>query len=521
MPGRVILAVLSGLLLSLAFEPVAWPVVLPVAVAGYVLALRGLRPRRALLPGAGFGLAFFLAHIWWLVDSIGTVAWLLLSGIEGAFYAALAPVAVVLLRLPWWPLWLSAAWVAAEGLRTEWPWSGMPWGRLSFAAVDTPLAASIAYLGSAGLSFVLALLGCLLAAGVTASGLRGRLVPLGAALVLAVVASLPTWLPWRLSTTGSATVAVVQGGVPGAGNDVLFDPVGLTDNHVRATEELAGDVDAGELPRPDLVIWPENSTARDPFASAEVNAGIERAVAAIGVPVLVGGLVDGGPDHVYNQGIVWDPETGPGERYSKRHPVAFGEYIPGRGVVEALGLEDFSQLSRIPRDMLAGERSEPLQVAGVAIADAICFDIGFDDGLYAQQREGAELMVVQTSNASYIFTDQVDQQFAITRLRAIESGRWLAVASTNGLSGVISPDGEVVATAERLGSAALVEEVQLAQGLTPGVWMGAWPSRLFAVSTLLGLLMGILTYRRGAGWPHRTPGGRAASSSPALERQSA
>lgn len=521
MPGRLILAVLSGLLLSLAFEPVAWPALLPVAVAAYVLAVRGLRARAALLPGAGFGLAFFLAHIWWLVDSIGTVAWLLLAGLEGAFYAALAPVVVVLLRLPAWPLWVAAAWVAGEGLRTEFPWSGMPWGRLSFAAVDTPLAPAIAYLGSAGLSFVLALLGCLLAAAVVAAGLRRRAVALGAAVALALVASVPTWLPWRLPTSGTSTVAVVQGGVPGAGNDVLYDPVGLTENHVVATEGLADDVGAGRVPQPDLVIWPENSTARDPFASFEVNEGIERAVAAIGVPVLVGGLVDGGPDHVYNQGIVWDPETGPGERYTKRHPVAFGEYIPGRGVVEALGLEDFSQLARIPRDMLAGDRSEPLEVAGVAVADAICFDIGFDDGLYAQQREGAELMVVQTSNASYIFTDQVDQQFAITRLRAIESGRWLAVASTNGVSGVISPDGEVVATADRLGSAALVEQVELKEGLTPGVRMGAWPSRLFAVSTLLGLLVGVLTYRRGAGLPDRASRGRASSSTSAGERQSA
>ena len=55
---------------------------------------------------------------------------------------------------------------------------------------------------------------------------------------------------------------------------------------------------------------------------------------------------------------------------------------------------------------------------------------------------------MQTSNATFIRTDQIDQQFAITRLRAIETGRWIAVASTNGVTGVIAPDGEVVAAAE-------------------------------------------------------------------------
>ena len=69
--------------------------------------------------------------------------------------------------------------------------------------------------------------------------------------------------------------------------------------------------------------------------------------------------------------------------------------------------------------------------------------------------------MVQTSNATFIHTDQIDQQFAITRLRAIETGRWVAVASTNGVSGVIAPDGDVVATAEPAHPAVLVEQVGL------------------------------------------------------------
>ena len=74
------------------------------------------------------------------------------------------------------------------------------------------------------------------------------------------------------------------------------------------------------------------------------------------------------------------------------------------------------------------------------------------------------MLTVQTSNASFIFTDQIEQQFAITRLRAIETGRWLAVASTNGLSGVIRPDGSVAAEADPQTTAVLVEEVDLMSG---------------------------------------------------------
>ena len=76
-------------------------------------------------------------------------------------------------------------------------------------------------------------------------------------------------------------------------------------------------------------------------------------------------------------------------------------------------------------------------------------------------------MTVQTSNATFIHTDQIEQQFAITRLRALETGRWVVVASTNGVTGVIAPDGSVVASAEPRTQAALVERVGLDSSITP------------------------------------------------------
>ena len=144
------------------------------------------------------------------------------------------------------------------------------------------------------------------------------------------------------------------------------------------------------------MLWPENSTAVDPFLDSEVNAGIREAVSAIGVPVMIGGLVDDGDEHVLNQGIVWDPVTGPGDRYTKQHPVAYGEYIPFRRYWDP----NFGALRAIGRDMKSGTRTSPIQVAGIEVADAICFDIAYDDVARDQLQEGAELMTVQTSNAT-------------------------------------------------------------------------------------------------------------------------
>ncbi len=520
MVKRIGLAVLAGVALSLAFEPVAWAYLLPFGLAGYALSVRGLPVRRAWLPGLVFGVAFFSVHVYWLRSSIGTAPWLGLAVAEAMFYAALGPVAVVLQRLRGWPVWLGAAWTAVEGLRSGWPFSGLPWGRISFAVADTPVAPAFAYVGSAGVSFLLALLGFLLAAAVLARPGRHQVVAAGLVVAVAALACLPALVPYRLRETGQATVAVVQGDVPGRGDDVLHDVAQLTENHVQATVDLAEQVADGARPAPDFVLWPENSTASDPFEPGGVRSGIERAVEAIDVPVLVGGLADAGPDNLLNQGIVWDPESGPGDRYTKWHPVAFGEYIPVRPLVRRLGLEQSGQLARIPRDMLSGDRETPLRVGDLLVADAICFDIAYDDGLHAQVRNGAQLMTVQTSNATFIFTDQIDQQFAITRLRAIETGRWLAVASTNGLSGVVAPDGRVVATADPLTTAVLVEEVALMSGLTPAVRLGAWPGRVIALATLVGLLLGTVAYRRERDGRRPTPASDRTSRGPG-ERQPA
>ncbi len=488
---RIAGAAIAGAALSLAYEPVAFAYLVPVCIAALGLVTHAVRARFGLLLGSVFGCAFYLPHTYWLSQSIGVGPWLALSLAISMFFGTFGLVAALFRRLPLWPLWAAVAWVAVEYLRSTWPFSGMPWGRLSFAVVDTPAAHALAYVGTTGVSFLLALTGFGLSWVVLATG-RDRLVGAGLLAAVVVVTLAPAALPYRLDPKGTAVVAAVQGSVPGRGNDVLADSAGLTRNHRDATIELAQDVRAGRVSAPDFVLWPENSTASDPFFDSGVRADLDGAASAVGVPVLVGAIVDGGPGEILNQGLVWDPVTGSGDRYTKHHPVPFGEYIPFRSYLDGA----FAQLDRVPRDMLRGVRRTPLEVADVSLANSICFDIAYDDAIYDQVRRGAELLTVQTSNAVFIFTDQVDQQFAITRLRAIESGRWLVVASTNGISGVVAPDGSVVAVTERLEQDVLVEEVELMAGTTPAVWMGLWPARLSWAVTFLGLILCLITYSR-------------------------
>lgn len=496
----------AGVALAAASEPVGWAWLTPLCVALLCVAVRGLTPTRAWLPGLLFGIGYFFTLLWWM-RAVGPDAWFGLSALEAAFFAPLgAAFAVLQDRARAWPLWTAVVWVAIETVRNAWPFSGMPWGRLSYAVADTVWAWGLPWLGFTGVSLLLAATGTTLAWCVLERPRRAW--ALGALGLLVVATALPAVWRWTPEPTGTTTVAVVQGDVPGSGDDLVSVHRQVTTNHVQATRDLAQDVHTGERPAPDLVLWPENSTAVDPFRDASTREGIDRAVAEIGVPVLVGAMVDAPQDHqVLNQGIVWSPGTGAGDRYTKQNPVPFGEYIPWRDVVFR---DNLGKLRQIGRDMLSGTRTSPLRIGDVQVADAVCFDVAYDRGIHEQVGEGGELLVVQTSNAMFIHTHQIAQQYEITRLRALETGRHVAVAATNGISGIIGPDSVALAEADPRTTSVLVGEVSLSSSLTPAVRLGPWPGRL-AVLVSLGLM--VRHGRRGSRMAYIRPSGIGTASS--------
>jgi apolipoprotein N-acyltransferase len=190
--------------------------------------------------------------------------------------------------------------------------------------------------------------------------------------------------------------------------------------------------------------------------------------------------------------------------------VPYGEYIPFRGSIIP---DTYGQLRLVPRDMARGTRLEPLRIAGVPVAGAICFDVAYDDGIAAQVSRGAELIAVQTSNAMFIDTGQIHQQFEISRLRALEADRWVVVAAINGVSGIIAPDGRVVASAAPRTQEVLVEQVGLRRDITPATWMGVWPGRLALALVAVHAAFLVVAYR--------LPGKRGAPAAKARERVAA
>ncbi|MGH3391243.1 MAG: apolipoprotein N-acyltransferase, partial [Actinomadura sp.] len=325
------------------------------------------------------------------------------------------------------------------------------------------------------------------------AGRRGT--ALGVALALAGVLVLGTaGLAVPTPAAGRpVTVAVIQGNVPRLGLDFLGQRRAVLDNHVRQTRELAARVRAGTVPRPELVIWPENSSDLDPYTDLEAHAEIDGAVKDIGVPVLVGAVIDAADgEHVENRGIVWDPRTGPGEYYVKRHPVPFGEYLPFRTLLTKM----IKRFERVPKDFAKGGREGFLRLGPVRVGDVICFEVAYDG--VVRDVASAQLLVVQTNNATFGRTSLPPQQIAMSRLRAVEHGRTILVAATSGISAIVAPDGRMIDESAEFRPDIQVAQVPIRTSRTLADRLGAAPEWALALLGVVAVLVAARTGRRAA-----------------------
>ncbi|MFI0373960.1 apolipoprotein N-acyltransferase [Actinomadura sp. 1N219] len=488
---RTLLAVASGLIMWLAFPPLDLTPFAPIGVALLALVLRGRSPRTGAWLGFVAGAAFFLPVLEG-ISAIGPDGWIVLSLVQALYFLPLGAGISLVSRLPGWPVWTAALWVGEELIRGHFPFGGFPWARLAFSQTATPLTPYASVGGAPLVTFLTALIGGLLAyAAVVAhrayrareakaeekrpAGVWRTLAPAVAALaVIAALAGGGALIP--TPTSGRpVTVAVVQGNVPRLGLDYLGQRKAVLNNHVQATHELARRVRAGEVARPELVVWPENASDLDPYSEPDAYNAIDGAVKAVGVPVLVGALTDT-PDgeKVENRGIVWDPQTGPGDYYVKRHPVPFGEYLPFRDVLTKL----ITRFERIPRDFAKGTRSGVMRLGPVTVGDVICFEVAYDREVRDVAR--GDLLVVQTNNATYGRTSLPPQQIAMSRLRAVEHGRTILVAATSGISAIVAPDGRMIDQSGEFVPDLQVATVQARTSRTLSDRLGAAPERALA-----------------------------------------
>ncbi|MGW0213955.1 apolipoprotein N-acyltransferase [Micromonospora chokoriensis] len=518
------LAVAAGLALLVAFPPYGvWPLA-PVGVA----LLAAATHRRRLRAGAGLGfltgVALFAPLLAWTNLHTGYLPWVLLSLLQAGYLALLgaatAWVSPLVDRVRWsWPVLTGLLWVGQEALRDRTPFGGFPWGRLAFSQDTSPLL-RLASLGGAPLvTFAVALLGGLLltaawhtlrptdptstgptvdsadAAPATGSSAR-RWAPVAVPAALAVALTAGALLV-PVATAGSGatvTVAIVQGNVPRLGLDFNAQRQAVLNNHVDATLDLAARVAAGQQDQPDLVVWPENSSDIDPLRNPTAGARISQAADTVRAPILVGAVLLGpGAGQVRNAGILWRPGTGADmdQLYTKRHPVPFAEYVPLRDVARMVS----KQVDLIRNDFVPGSTPGVVRVGPAVLGDVICFEVAYDAVVRDTVTGGAQLLVVQTNNATFDVAE-ARQQLAMVRLRAVEHGRPALMASTVGVSGFVAPDGRVSDATGFNTREVVVRQLRLDDGRTLATRLAWWPEVALAALAAAALVGAAVVRRR-------------------------
>ena len=491
----VLVAIAGGLVYDLGFPDAG---VWPLAFAGIALALVSVIGRSswsAALVGFAFGMAFYLQHVSWTTLYLGPVPWLALSVLEslivagGAVLIALAyrwvPRASTSrwVRLVWLPLLVAGLWCVREAATGSIPYGGFPWGRAALSQSESPFADVVSWVGSTGLGFIMV---AIVAGAIEWVRLRGW-QDLRSAIPVAALALVALLLPaWPTTATGDIRVASVQGNGPAG----YFDeraPGDVLAAQLEATEPILDE------PGIDVLLWPEGGSDIDPTRSPDVADIFDDLSEQLDAPVVLN-TVTTRDDEFFNTSLMWRAGEGAVDSFDKRNPVPFGEYIPDRSFWEPFAPD---LIGLIQRGYTPGTNAPVFDLGSAVTGLAICFDVIYDELIWEGARDGAELYMFQTNNADFNGTDENQQQLAIARLRAIETGRSVVNISTVGTSQVIDPTGRTIDALPAYEQGAMVTDVELREGLTPSVVLGGGVPFLIVATSLGGLVAaGVLARRR-------------------------
>ena len=447
-----LLAALLGALSAFAFQPVGWWPLLPIALAGLCeLLFRAPTLRRALAIGWAFGFGQFLIALNWIATAFtfqsNMPAWLgwvgvLLVALYLAFYPALAaglawrlgnkrPFGIVLA--------LAGAWAVTEWLRAG-MFTGFAWNPAGVVLADTPWLQSSALIGTYGLSILVLLFG----GGLWLASLRKFV---GAGAVLAVLGLLLVMPSSPNAKLAIKPIRVVQ---PNIGQEDKWRS-GFSEEAARRLATLSTNR-SGEDPR--LLFWPE-AAVTDPLTDARTDehaafAAFERkratAYVGPGEYLLTGGIavnssdgrrVDGAANSIF--------VLGPGgkivARYDKAHLVPFGEYLPLRPLLSAIGL---SRLAPGDLDFAPGPgpRTIDLGEGWGKVGMQLCYEIIFS-GEVVDRRHRPDF-IFNPSNDAWFGRWGPPQHLAQARLRAAEEGIPVIRSTPTGISAIIDAHGDIV-----------------------------------------------------------------------------
>jgi len=448
----VLYAFLTGACSAFAFEPTGlWPL-LPVAFGLLCEFLwKSKSIWRALFTGWAFGLGQFVIGLNWIATAftyqsnmpawLGWVAVVLLSLYLAVYPAMAAGVAwrfgrndrVVLVVA------LGGAWAICEWLRGT-MFTGFPWNPAAVVLVPTPFIKIGSLIGTYGLSGLVVLLG-----GAIWLEYYRKWLP----LVVIVGVTALMWIlpssPVPPDPLALLNVRVVQ---PNIGQEDKWRP-GFDEESARRLAALSGP-GTGD---PRLLLWPEAAVTeplQDARGYGQAPAAFERTRASslLGPNdrLLTGGIAILSKDGVHISGaensvFVIAPGGQIMARYDKAHLVPYGEYLPMRPLLSAIGL---SRLAPGDLDFNPGPGPRTVNLGGQwgKVGFDLCYEIIFSGEVVDEKNRPG--FIFNPSNDAWFGRWGPPQHLAQARLRAAEEGIPVIRATPTGISAVVDGRGNLV-----------------------------------------------------------------------------
>lgn len=459
-------ALVAGLLSAFAFEPVGWWPLMPLAFAGLSeLVSRQPSLWRALLTGWAFGLGQFVLGLNWIATAftyqaampawLGWVAVVLLS-----FYLAVYPAMAA--GLAWrfgrvskvgLVLALAGGWAITEYLRAL-VFTGFAWNPVGAALVATAWLNSVRFIGTYGLSALVILLGGTVWLLVSKHWKAGGVLAAALALLL-VLPSAPDRPLLPVSGPAPAVTPIDSPAIR-----IVQPNIGQEDKWREGLGEEAylrlGSLSAGGASPPRLLFWPEVAIPeafqildRQNRPIPAILPAIPRSVRSLrpGDLLLTGafaliadpsGTIAGNTNSVF----AVDPAGRTLGRYDKAHLVPYGEYLPMRPLLSAIGL---SQLAPGIGDTIPGPGPRSIDLGPFGkMGVQVCYEIIFSGQVV--DRQNRPKFIFNPSNDAWFGRWGPPQHFAQARLRAAEEGLPVIRSTPTGISGVIDAQGQVLSS---------------------------------------------------------------------------
>jgi apolipoprotein N-acyltransferase len=449
------LALFFGAFTSLSFEPFGfWPLAF-IGLAGWFSLLSRNRLKSRIYVSYLFGAGLLLSNQHWTGVYVGNVPWLILCLLQALIF--IVPAFFVNKGSKYNQYLFALSYVFTELLLRTVPFTGFGWTRLSFTQVDSPLAGLYPIGGVALAALVLALI---------SSARQFR------SLLIATLIPAACWfIPTNVQTQEPISIALVQGGVVNLGLDFNGKPQEVFKRHL---DQSLSSIKPNEV---DLIIWPENSVDVDVNTNPQVNESIKNLSMTLNTPILIGAVTQSkeGPK---NQSILYNSNKS--QIYTKRYLTPFGEYLPLRSVAEKV-----SKYSNQITDFTAGEQNVVFDIKNGRFNTLICYEL-INDSFVSEATN--DFLVVQTNNATFGNTNQLDQQLNIARVRALESARDIAYVSTTGTTSFVSSRGKILSGLDKFKPATLKGQINASQGLTYRQSSGHLVEPM-VILVLLGLLL--------------------------------